>query len=77
MARKVWACGLPLDENLQIQLREIIKQLGEHQAVKQLGVHMISIARAAAGFGLRQGTAHLLKARIASIEESKQKRQAA
>ncbi|MES2179833.1 MAG: hypothetical protein V4550_18375 [Gemmatimonadota bacterium] len=73
MSRKTWACGEPLDDQWQSQLREAIKQFGEKQIVKLLGVNMISIARAAAGFGLRKGTAHLIQSKLAAAVEEQQR----
>lgn len=42
----------------------VVKERGEKKTAEMLEIGMISVARAAAGFGLRRGTANLIKMKL-------------
>lgn len=60
--KKTWMKGIPLEDDAQHRLRSLIKEKGdEKKAAEFIGVGQVSVVRAAAGLGLRRGTAHMIK----------------
>jgi len=68
MARTTWTKGVPLGAALQERLRRLVHDVGEKEVAARLGVGVISIVRAAAGLGLRRGTAFVIESKLGDAE---------
>jgi hypothetical protein len=68
MVVKTFRHGTPLSPPVQERLRALIVEIGEYEAAKKIGVGYSSIARAAAGMGLRRGTAGLIEMKLEAIK---------
>lgn len=66
MVKKTHRHGTPLSSENQKRLAALVKQVGEYEAAKRIGVGYPSIARAMAGLGLRKGTAVAIEVRLAA-----------
>jgi hypothetical protein len=67
MAKTSWRKGIPLKPSIQEQLRKVISIHGEHTTAEAIGVGVVSVVRAAAGLGLRRGTAFVIETKLASM----------
>lgn len=67
MAGKPWKLCKPLDEALQVQLRSLIKELGHEGAAKRLEINAATVARAAAGAGLKGATILAIRAQLHAL----------
>lgn len=70
MAAKTWQKGIPLDEALQSCLRALLKERGEEAVAELLGIGEGAIIRAAAGLGLRRGTAFVIETKLALMRRA-------
>lgn len=70
MAKHDWKKGSPLEEKIQIQLRTLIRQVGKDKAAAMLDVGAASVVHAAAGLGVRRGTAFMIETKMASLARS-------
>jgi hypothetical protein len=70
MAKPTWQKGIPLNDSLQERLRALLRERGEDAITAMIGVGKSSIVRAAAGLGLRRGTAFVIEARLATMEKA-------
>ncbi len=64
MGKPTWRKGIPLDDALQERLRALVKEKGEKATAELLEIGQISVVRAAAGLGLRRGTAFVIKMKL-------------
>ena len=62
--RKPLPNSAPLAPSLRAQLQTLVRQVGESRAVAQLDLPRNTLARAIAGFGLREGTRLLIEVRL-------------
>lgn len=62
-----WRKGIPLEPSIQERLRSVVRAHGEKAAAEMFGVGVISVVRAAAGLGLRRGTAFVIKSKLTSM----------
>lgn len=70
MVVKTFRHGTPLSPPVQERLRALIAEIGEYETAKKIGVGYSSIARAAAGMGLRRGTAVAIEMKLESIKSA-------
>ncbi len=68
MATKTWQKGIPLDEDLQLCLRALLREKGEEAVAALLELGEGAVIRAAAGLGLRRGTAFVIRTKLASMK---------
>ena len=64
MSKTTWQKGIPLKGELQERLRELLRNRGEEEAAKLLGIGETSVIRAAAGLGLRRGTVFIIETKL-------------
>lgn len=67
MAKPTWRKGIPLEDTLQERLRALVKERGEEAVAEMLEIGEISVLRAAAGVGLRRGTAFVIKMKLDAL----------
>lgn len=67
MIKKTFRHGTPLSPQIQEKLRTVIAEIGEYETAKKIGVGYSSIARAAAGMGLRKGTAVAIEMKLKEL----------
>ncbi len=67
MGKPSWRKGIPLEERLQERLRALMREKGEKVVAALLEIGQISVVRAAAGLGLRSGTAFVIKTKLDAI----------
>lgn len=69
MAKTVWAKGVPLNEEAQTRLRDLIRERGENAVSEFLEIGRIAVARAAAGLGLKKGTLAVIRMKLAMLDQ--------
>lgn len=68
MVKPSWRKGIPLAEDVQARLRALVKEKGGEGVVAELlGIGRVSVVRAAAGLGLRRGTAFVIETKLAAL----------
>lgn len=67
MAKTSWRKGIPLAPEFQRKLRGLIAEKGESVAAEWLGLGRGSVLRAAAGVGLRRGTAFVIEMKLKEV----------
>lgn len=72
MAKSSWKKGTPLDDALQAQLKQLIREHGEKRVAEMLNVSQTAVMRGAAGCGLRQGTMLMLQSRLSAVKQAAQ-----
>lgn len=70
MGKPTWRKGIPLEDALQERLRALVKERGEKAAAELLEIGEISVLRAAAGVGLRRGTAFVIKMKLDALKQA-------
>lgn len=62
--------GSPLEDTIRAELRALVDRIGEYEAARLIGIGMPAVVRAAAGFGIRRGTAIAIGARLKELNQS-------
>jgi len=70
MAKPTWQKGIPLKTSVQECLRELLREKDEREVAELIGVGRPAIVRAAAGLGLRRGTAFMIETRLAAMKSA-------
>lgn len=65
------ASGMPVPEELQLYVKELVARVGEANASKQLEVSRPTIPRLVAGLPVRAGTLALVKISLEKSKEAK------
>lgn len=68
MGKSKWLKGIPLESELQERLRALVQEKGETDTAEFLGIGESSVVRAAAGLGLRRGTAFIIRMKLLATE---------
>jgi hypothetical protein len=64
MPKTEWRKGTPLSESLQERLRLLVREHGAGGTAKILRLALPTVARAASGDGMREGTKLLIQMRL-------------